>query len=92
MNKLLPSDAPLQRRSVIDLVLQHFVGSIKYTRLMASTHHCLLPRAFRLVISYLRINRLPLGLSLIQLLVGVVFRWCFFRPTLVPQWPGLRQW
>ncbi len=59
---------------------------------MASIHHRLLPRAFRLVISYLRINRLPLGLSLIQLLVGVVFRWCFFRPTLVPQWPGLRQW
>ena len=91
MNKLLPSDAQLQRRSDIDLLFQHFVGSIKYTRLMASNHR-LLPRAFRLVISYLRINPLPLGLNLIQLLVGVVFRWCFFRPTLVPQWPGLRQW
>ncbi|KZR80417.1 hypothetical protein PMIT1342_02366 [Prochlorococcus marinus str. MIT 1342] len=59
---------------------------------MASTHHRLLPRAFRLVISYLRINRWLLGLSIIQLLVGVVFRWCFFSPTIEAQWPGLRQW
>ncbi|MEC9029556.1 MAG: hypothetical protein VYB74_04650 [Cyanobacteriota bacterium] len=47
---------------------------------MASSHHRLLARAFGLVISYLRINRLPLGLSLIQLLVDVVFRWCFLEP------------
>jgi len=32
------------------------------------------------VITYLRIKLLPLGLSLIQSLFGVLFRWCFLEP------------
>ena len=32
------------------------------------------------MISYLRVKLLPLGLSLIQLLVGVLVRWCFLEP------------